>query len=426
MPSYRNTLPARTSKRAIIAWCIYDWANSAFPVIVLTFVFADFFTEKIAANRIMGMSQWADAVAIAGVFIALFSPVVGAIADHEGRRKPWLAVFSLITIVSAGLLWFSHASPDSATWTLAWVALGLVGLEVGVVFYNAMLRDVAPKNHIGRVSGWGLGVGYFGGLVSLVITLFVFVKASHAWLDTSTYEQVRICGPFVAVWFALFSLPLFFFTPDRPSTGLSFRVAMRLGLLELLKTLRNLKQHREILKFLAARIFYIDGLNTIFAFGGIYAAGVFGLTFSQVIEFGIAMNVAAGLGAIGFAWVDDYVGAKPTILMTLLIMLCAGMGILVVRTQLEFWILGMVLSVCVGPVQAASRSLMVRLVPPPLMTEMFGLYAFSGKATSFFGPWLVGILTLSFSSQRVGMSAAMALLLVGGVALCFVKAPKNR
>ncbi len=264
---------------------------------MLTFIFADYFTEKVAVNQILGTSQWANAVAIAGVFVALCSPVVGAIADHEGRRKPWLAGFAFLSIVSAALLWFSHASSSYVTWTLVWVAIGLIGLEVSVVFYNAMLRDIAPKNYIGRISGWGWGVGYLGGLASLVITLFVFVKGNPSWLDKGTYEHVRICGPFVAVWFALFALPLFFFTPDRPSTGLPLLTAMRLGLRELVKTLRNLKEYKEILKFLLARLFYIDGLNTIFAFGGIYAAGVFGLSFSQVIEFGIAMNIAAGLGA---------------------------------------------------------------------------------------------------------------------------------
>ena len=133
------------------------------------------------------------------------------------------------------------------------------------------------------------------------------------------------------------------------------------------------------------------------------------------------MNVAAGVGAIGFAWFDDFVGAKPTILVTLVILIASGTGMLIVRSQLEFWILGMVLSICVGPVQAASRSLMVRIVPPHLVTEMFGLYAFSGKATSFFGPWLVGLFTAFFASQRIGMSVVMVFLLVGGIVLCFVK-----
>jgi len=415
------------TKRGIIAWCIYDWANSAFSTLILTFIFATYFTEKIAANKIMGTSQWADAVAVSGLIIALSSPILGAIADHEGRRKPWIAFFAAIAIISASLLWFSKPSLDYVVWTLSWVALSIIGMEVSVVFYNAMLRDLAPKNYIGRFSGWGWGAGYFGGLACLVIALFVFVHGNTDWLglNRQAFEQIRITGPFAAVWYFIFAIPLFIWTPDRPSTRIGYKNALFKGVNQLLGTLRNLPQHKEILKFLIARMIYTDGLNTVFAFGGIYAAGTFNMSFTEVVQFGISLNVAAGIGAIGFAWLDDYVGPKPTILITLLIMFLSGTGMLVVHTKLAFWILGMVLSICVGPIQAASRSFMARVAPAELITEMFGLYAFSGKATAFIGPWLVGAFTLWFGSQRIGMSTVMIFLLLGGTLLCFVRAPNN-
>ncbi|OGO90517.1 MAG: MFS transporter [Coxiella sp. RIFCSPHIGHO2_12_FULL_44_14] len=418
----------RYTRRGVVAWCLYDWGNSAFSTIILTFVFAAYFTEKIAINKVLGMAQWARAIAIAGLIIAVISPFLGAIADHEGRRKPWIAGFAAVSILSAALLWFAKPMPSFVTWTLVWLAVGVIGLEVSVVFYNAMLRDLAPDHYVGRISGWAWGVGYLGGLCSLLLVLWIFINGNWrwAWLDNSMSESIRLCGPLVAIWYAVFALPLFIWTPDTPSRGVRFKTAIQLGLKQLLHTLHTLPSYKEILKFLLARMLYIDGLNTIFAFGGIYAAGTLGMNFTQLIEFGIAMNVAAGIGAIGFAWVDDWIGAKTTIIIALCVMLVSGTLMLLAHRPLLFWIFGMFLCLCVGPVQAASRSLMVHLVPPHLVNEMFGLYAFSGKVTAFVGPWLVSIFTLQFDSQRVGMSTVMLMLLLGTLMLCFVKEPTPR
>lgn len=415
------TNPSFAKKRSIIAWCLYDWANSAFPTIVLTFIFAAYFTEKVAVNKIIGTAQWGTAMALGGLCIALVSPILGAIADYEGRRKPWILILAVLIVGSAALLWFAKPSVAYVHWTLFWVVIGIIGVEIGQVFYNAMLYDLAPKNYIGRISGWGWGCGYFGGLCSLTLALLVFVYDHVSWLDKTTFENIRICGPLVSVWFIVFSLPFFLWTTDRPSTGLSYGVAVKKGLKQLLHTLKTLPQHKQILKFLIARMIYIDGLNTVFAFGGIYAAGTFDMTFAQIVQFGIAMNVAAGLGAIGFAWLDDWIGSKITILIALVFMLICGIGMLIATDQTEFWILGMGLSLCVGPIQAASRSLMIHLVPAHLMTEMFGLYAFSGKATAFIGPWFVGTFTLLFNSQRIGMSTIMFFLATGAVLLMTVR-----
>ena len=422
-----STQVEKKLKRGVVAWCIYDWANSAFPTLILTFIFSTYFTEKIAINKIVGTAQWGNAIAVAGLLIAVSSPLFGAIADREGRRKPWIAIFAIIAIISSSVLWYAKPSSDYVMWTLVWVSLGLIGVEVSVVFYNAMLRDLAPKKYIGRISGWGWGVGYFGGLTCLIIALFAFIYNEASWLGLNrhSYEQIRIVGPYVAIWYLIFALPLFIWTQDRPSTRIGYRQALRLGASQLLTTLKRLPQHREIFKFLIARMIYTDGLNTVFAFGGIYAATTFGMNFAEVVQFGISLNVAAGVGAIGFAWLDDAIGPKRTILMTLLIMFLSGVGMLLVHSKLAFWILGIFLSICVGPIQAASRSFMVRVAPPPLVTELFGLYAFSGKATGFVGPWLVGAFTLLFGSERIGMSTPLAFLLAGGIVLCFVKAPKQ-
>ncbi len=412
--------------KSLFSWCLFDWANSAYSSIVITFIFSTYFTQGIAANKILGTKQWGDAMALAGIIIALVSPLLGAIADNEGRRKPWLALFSITTIVASAALWYSKAEVSYVFYTLGWVIVGTIGLEVGMVFYNAMLSSIAPKEYLGRLSGWAWGMGYFGGLVVLTIALFVLLNHS-AWfgLNLETHEQVRICGPLVAIWFAVFGWPLFVFTPDQPRSGLGIYHSMVKGLKGLQKTMRSTREHREIMLFLVARMIYTDGLNTLFAFGGIYAAGTFGMSYSKIIIYGITMNISAGLGSAVLAWLDDHKGSKFTILFSLALIVTSGMGVLTVHSETWFWVLSWIVGLCVGPIQAASRSFIIRLTPKPMITEMFGLFALSGKATAFVGPWILGLVTLWSHSQRIGMSTVMIFLLVGGIILLFVRDKKE-
>jgi UMF1 family MFS transporter len=410
-------------KCIITAWCIYDWAAAAFPIIVTTFIFATYFTTGIAANEIKGTYQWANATALAGVLIAVLSPIFGAIADYSGRHKRWLLFFTLICIISTALLWYAKPEINYVYYTLTCVVIGTIGLEIAHVFYNSFLAHIAPRDYIGRISGWAWGLGYVGGIITLSIALFVFVKNPPSWLNASTAEQIRICGPWAAIWFAFFSLPLFLIVPDIPSSRLSMPQAIKRGFRELGSTIASLPQQKNLLIYLLAHLIYIDGLNTLFAFGGIYAAGTFHMQLSEIILLGITMNVSAGLGAILLAWVDDYLGSKPTILISLVCLIIFGTAILFVKTSAMFWCLGLLLTLFVGPVQAASRSLMVHITPEDKSTEMFGLYAFSGRITAFVGPWLLGAMTLYFQSQRAGMATIMLFLIVGGVLMCFVREP---
>jgi MFS transporter, UMF1 family len=409
---------------AVLGWALYDWAISPFSVLITTFIFATYFTEKVAVNKIIGTTQWGEAQGLAGLFVAVLSPIFGAIADYEGRRKPWLLVLTPIIALAAAALWFVKPNSDYVTWALFWVVIGTIGVEVSTVFYNAMLNELAPRDWLGRLSGWGWGAGYAGGLIALTLSLNFFILNNGAWLglDTTTAEHVRICGPIVAAWVILFAWPIFVLTPDRASTGVGIAQATRNGLASLKNTIQILhREYKNILIFLIARMFYIDGLITVFAFGGIYAAGVFGMDTAEVIKFGIAMNIVAGIGAAFMGWLDDARGPKLTILCALILMIVCGMGILIVHDKSWFWVLGMGLSLGVGPVQAASRSLLIRIAPPALITELFGLYNFSGKATSFMGPWVLAWMTTFFSSQRAGMSSVFLFMVIGGVLLLFVK-----
>lgn len=408
----------RPGRVALASWCLYDWATQGFPTIIVTFVFATYFTEVVASDPVTGTELWGDALSASALLVALSSPLLGAIADQSGRRKPWLLAATLLCIVATALLWFTRADPSSVAWALVFVGVGNFAAETASVFYNAMLPSLAPRGMIGRLSGWGWGLGYAGGIVLLVVSLTVFVQADRPafGLDREAWEHVRATPLLVAAWMAVFSIPLFLFTPDGKATGVGLAAAAQGGARALIATLRRIRSYRQIALYLVARMVYTDGLNTLFIFGGIYAAGQFGMEMDEIVLFGIALNVTAGIGAAAFAWVDDWIGAKRTILIAVAAIIVLAIGLLLVESKTWFWVLGAPIGIFFGPAQSASRSLMARLAPEHLRTEMFGLYAFSGKATAFVGPFVVATVTGWTGSQRAGM-ATILVFLVAGMAL---------
>jgi len=409
--------------KGLFAWALYDWANSSYFVIIQTFIFAAYFTKAIAENVEVGTAQWGNMISVAGIVIAIGAPVFGAIADQAGRRKPWIAAFTVLCIIACGLLWFAEPSTNSL-----WLALGMgfmatIGAEFAFIFYSAMLPDLVPADKLGRWSGWGWGMGYAGGLACLLVSLFAFIQTDGLWLglDTATSEPVRATFVLTALWYALFSLPLFFKTPDNPSTNKKIGKAIKHGFAQLKVSVKEVSKFKNIVKFLFARMFYNDAVVTIFAMGGVYAAGTFDMDEEQILMFGIGLNVTAGLGAFGFAWLDDKSGSKFTINASILGLLIPLVALIVVKSIVWFIVWGLILGIFVGPIQAASRSFMARLSPPDLTNQMFGLLALSGKVTSFIGPFLVGFLTVKFGSQRLGMSAILIMLIIGLLLMFTVK-----
>ncbi len=409
--------------KGLFAWALYDWANSSYFVIIQTFIFAAYFTKAIAENVEVVTAQWGNMISIAGIVIAIGAPVFGAIADQAGRRKPWIAAFSVLCIIACCLLWFAEPGPDSL-----WLALGMgflatIGAEFAFIFYSAMLPDLVPPEKLGRWSGWGWGMGYAGGLACLLVALVAFIQTDGLWLglDKSTSEPVRATFILTAIWYAIFSLPLFFKTPDNPSLNKKVTEAVRNGFIQLKISIKEVGKFKNIVKFLFARMFYNDAVVTIFAMGGVYAAGTFDMDEEQILMFGIGLNVTAGLGAFAFAWLDDKSGSKFTINASILGLLIPLVALIIVKDITWFIVWGLILGIFVGPTQAASRSFMARLSPPELTNQMFGLLALSGKVTSFIGPFLVGLLTVQFGSQRLGMSAILVLLLIGLLLMFTVK-----
>ena len=425
--THNQALQTEPGRRARISWALYDWASSGFFAVVATFVFPAYFARQIAANPIDGTTLWGNTVGLAGLAVALSAPIIGAVADQGGRRKLWLAAFTAACIIATGSLGWVAPGGSSVMVALWLAGLSIVGAEIAFVFYNAMLPSLTSYEHLGRWSGWAWGLGYIGGIGCLVVALFGFV-AEQPWfeLPRTNAEHVRATFVLTAAWFAVFALPLFAFTPDVPADPKPIGQAIRDGVDQLVDSVRRVREYSAILRFLIARIFFIDGLSTIFAFGGVYAAGTFGLREDQVLLFGIALNLTAGAGAAAFAWIDDWLGSKQAILISLLGLIIPGTMLLLVESVTLFWIFGMLVGIFVGPVQAAGRSYLARVAPEELRNQMFGLFAFSGKATAFVGPLLVGWVTAASGSQRVGMSVIFVFLTIGFLLMLSVPdAPRN-
>jgi UMF1 family MFS transporter len=410
-------------RRAALAWAFYDWANSAFPTVISTFVIAAYFTRALAPDPATGQAQWGAMQAAAGLAVALLSPVLGAVADAGGRRRSLLMVCTAVLVVSVAGIWFARPTPADAAWLLLSVGVATIAFELGTVFYNAMLPQVARPERIGRLSGLAWGLGYAGGLTCLGLCLVLLVRPDPALfgLDRAEAEHIRATALLVAAWILLFSWPLLLAVPDPPPPRPGWGAAARNGLAEILALLRGLPRRPAMLRFLVARLFYTDGLNMLFAFGAIFAAGSFGMGFEEILLFGIALNVTAGLGAAGFGLVEDRFGSRRIILVALAALIVLGTGLLVVQEKAAFWALALTLGLFIGPAQAASRTLMARIAPPGEAAAHFGLFALSGRVTGFVGPALLAVVTAASGSQRAGMAVIPVFFILGAAILLTVR-----
>jgi UMF1 family MFS transporter len=409
---------------AVAGWVLYDWAYGAFTTVVTTFVFATYFTQAVAPDPVRGAELWAWMQAAAGVAIALLSVPLGAVADRGGRRRVMLTGSTAIMAGSTLLLWTVRPVGADMARALWLVGIGTVAFEVATVFYNAMLPGLAPARRLGRLSMLGWGAGYAGGLtcLGLCLGLLLFPKPPLFGLDAARAEPVRATALLAGVWLIAFAWPACVFVPEGTRRA-GWRRALGEGMGDLRAVLAAAWHRRSLRRFLFARLLFMDGLTTLFAFGGIYAAGQFGLSAQEVLIFGIGLNVAAGVGALGFAFIEDRIGAKATVLVSLLALVGIATALLLVHGRAAFWVLGHALGLFVGPAQAASRSLLAHMAPAGGRAAYFGLFALSGRITGFIGPAALGAATAAFASQRAGMAVIVVLLAAGAAALLGVPSP---
>jgi UMF1 family MFS transporter len=408
----------------VLAWIAYDWAFSAFNTVVVTFVIATYFVQAVAPDPATGTAEWAATQAIAGVAIALLAAPLGVLADLGGHRRALLVFMTLALSVCTGLLWFIRPGPADAMLALVLVGVATFCAEIAGVFYNAMLPELAPPRRIGRLSGIAWGAGYIGGIVCLGACLFLLINPTPPLfgLDGHSAEPVRATALLAGLWIVVFGWPLL--VTAGGTGGLPWRIAISRGLAGLIATLRAAFRDRTMIRFLLARMLYTDGLTTLFAFGAIYAAGQFGMDTKQVLLLGILLNLTGGIGAVVFAFVDDWIGPKPTVLISLAALCCLSTAILFIEHVSTFWVLAMGLGVFIGPAQAASRSLMARMAPAETRNAQFGLFALSGRVTGFIGPAALGAITAITHSQRAGMAVIVLLLGGGGLLLAGLRTPR--
>lgn len=404
------------ARRDVAAWSLYDFASSAFNTLMVTFIFNRFFTDVIAGGTDRGVVMWTMALNISAVTVAVLMPLLGAVADYSGRKKLFLTVFALQSIIFTLALFF--VGPGQAALAMVLFIVANVGFEAGNVFYNAFLPEVSTPKTIGRVSGIGFFLGYIGGLICLALGLGMV----RSWLPTDGYLNVRATILLVAVWFLVFSLPMFLLVRERaerrprPEHGY-----LREGLRRLAVSVRHVRDLKEAGKLIIARMIYNDGLTTVIGVASIYAGAVLGMTLEQVLAMGIALNVAAGVGAFLFGFVDDRIGGKRTLIITLVFLTLAGVIGVSTTTVAGFWVAATLIGIMMGPNQSASRSLLAKLVPEHKHAEAFGLFAFSGKLSSMAGPLVYGGVVGATGDHKLAMSSIIVFFVVGLAVLLTVR-----
>ena len=393
------------NKKEVISWSLYDFANQPFTTIIVTFVYGAFFTEYIANDKQTGTLLWSSAIAITAVVVSVLSPILGALADKGGYRKLFLMFFTWVCAIFSILLYFPVAG--DVYFALSLFVVANVAFEMGSLFCNSYLPDLSKKDNIGKISGFGWGLGFVGGLSALFLSLHLF--------PTLDSEGIRRINILVGVWFLIFSIPTFLFVKDRKSEKLQKRHIIN-SFKSLKNTFNEVVKYKTILKFLVARLFFNDGLVTIFSLGGIYAMGTLNFSFDEVLILGIVLNVAAGVGSFVFGYLEDEIGVKNVINISLLVLifstLLAYFAPETSNPKQMFWVAGVFIGLMVGPNQSCSRSLMAQLIPSKKQNEFFGFFALTGKATSFLGPLLFGIIA-KFYSQQLALWVVILFFIIG-------------
>ena len=404
--------------KELLSWSLLDWANSSWPTVIITFIFSTYFVKNIAPDQITGTSLWGYVLSVSGLVLAISAPILGIYSDILKKRKVFLIISSVLTCFFAFLLWFTDPSKNILIYFLIIIVLGNICFEISTVFYNALLKKVSDKNNIGKISGIAWSLGYIGGIVSLIICFFLFVNPTKPifHLDKEKFEHIRIIGPFIGLWFLVFSIPSFIFIKEKKT---------KVKKIDLIKNIKKtfLSIKKTTLKFLISRMLYTDGLNTLFAFGGIYAATLFDMSFSEIILFGITLNIFAGIGSIIFAFFDDKYGPRKIIKICLLSLIFICSLILLSNNKILFWILGIGIGLFIGGLQSTSRSCMARLSKKNDQSKMFGIYGLSGKITAFLGPYSVALLTTTFNNQKAGFISIIIFFILGYLIIRNLKLP---
>ena len=398
-------------KGRVFVWTLFDFANTSFSIIVVTFLYAVYFKKTVVSSESIGDLYWSISTSIAMLITAFIAPVLGAIADYSTGKKRFLLFFTLLCILGTASLYF--IGPGQIFWGVFIFVLANIGFEAGLVFYDAFLPELtAPKNY-GRVSGYGFGMGYLGSLATLAI-VYPFIQAS----------MIKETFPVAALFFLIFSLPLFFFLKEKRAVVAKTESFVKIGFHRVWGTITHLRSYRNLLTFLIAFFFYIEGVNTVIFFSGNYASTTLGFSDTDLLIFFLTVQTTAIIGSVLLGIVADKIGQKKTIVITLFMWLIAVVLAYFVTDEFGFYIVGFIAGAAMGSCQSVSRSLMSKLIPPERKTEFFGFYSFFGKSSAIIGPLTFGLVSYLTGSQRIAIISIAFFFIVGLLILTKVKDPK--
>lgn len=440
----------RSARRSVLAWALWDWGSAAFNAVVTTFVFSTYLASSLFVDPAIVASAGGDAddpalvralaqnaslvgvaLMIAGIAVAVLAPVLGQRSDGTGRRKMWLGINTGVVVLAMAAMVFVEGTPAYLVLGATLLAVGNVFFEFAQVNYNAMLSQVSTRENVGKVSGFGWGMGYVGGIVLLLLLLVLFIQsfggegaAGVLGVSEERGLNIRLAVLASAIWFGAFAIPVLVQVPEIPPSDRRVRVGFFRSYVVLWHTLRSLWRHsRGVLLFLVASAVFRDGLAGVFTFGAIIAAQVFGFTSTQVLYFAVAANVVAGISTIASGPLDDRFGPKRVIVFSLGGLIVLGGAILFIGTsQPAFWVAGLALGLFVGPIQTASRTFLSRVTPDGREGEIFGLYATTGRAVSFLAPGLFALFVSVSGDTRLGILGIVLILAAGLVLMLPVKA----
>lgn len=397
-------------KIKVFSWLLFDFANTSFSVMMVTFVFPLYFKNVICKGEPSGDALWGFSVSLSMLLVALISPVLGAAADYSGKRKRFLLFFTLTSIVATALLSFS--GPGMALVAVLLFVLANMGFEGGLVFYDSYLKQLASAKSIGRVSGYGFAMGYLGALSILLLVQPLLSKG----IVFSNMPNVQLSFLVVAIFFALFAAPLFLVLRDEKKgerPAISF-TAIRCSLREVKYTVQHIMSYPDLARFLLAYFFYNDAILTVIAFSSIYAQNTLGFTTGELIRFFMLVQTTAIAGSLAFGFVTDKIGPKRTIVITLLIWFVVVVAAIFADSKALFFYTGMLAGMSMGSSQAASRSMMTRLTPQEHVTEFFGFYDGTfGKASAVVGPLVFGLVSAQAGSQKVALASLLLFFILG-------------
>lgn len=408
----------REYKRRIWAWTMYDWANSAFATTIIGAVLPIYYSTVAGANLPGNLATvyWGYTTSIALLIVAIISPILGAMADFRGAKKRYLTIFALIGIFGTALLFFVVTGDwlKSSTFFI----IGNIGFAGANVFYDSLLPHLAKTDDIDQVSTRGYAMGYLGGGILLAINLAMIMLSP----DNLTPLMTRLSLASVAVWWLIFTIPLWRRVPEPPRKlveGEEFSNPITAGFSRLGHTFRELNKYRELLKFLVAFWLYSDGIGTIIKMATIYGTEI-GIGLNDLIGTILMVQFVGIPFSIGFGWLAKRIGTKQSIYLSLLVYTLISIGGYFMSTALHFWLLGFAVAVVQGGSQALSRSLFGRMVPKSKSAEFFGFFSVSAKFAGIVGPFLFAIVGQIMGSSRLSIVSLVIFFLIGAVLLARV------